>query len=145
MIQMGKESGESLQTLSLFNGDIKDMKEEGISVTHNVQVLNVKVSIVAHSLDRKASNIYQGIHGAYCDLCDLSKEQCASINTVEQGFVINRKIEDMQQFFLDLVQEDGSIKKKANDYNVRHGQTSKPIATTDVRSVQVLHALLRCF
>ncbi|XP_065647675.1 uncharacterized protein LOC136077082 [Hydra vulgaris] len=145
MLQMGKESRENAQSLTVFNADIKTMKEEGFIIIFNGQYLNIKVNIVADSFDRKASNIFQGLGGAYCDLCDLSKEQCEDICTIEQGFVINRDIETMEQIFLDLVQEDGSLTKKSKDYDVRHGQTASPIAGSNVRSVQVLHALLHGF
>jgi hypothetical protein len=145
MLQMGKESRDNAQSLTVFNADIKTMQEEGFIIIFNEQYLNIKVNIVADTFDRKASNIYQGLGGAYCDLCDLSKERCEDICTIEQGFVINRDIETMEQIFLDLVQEDGSLTQKSKDYDVRHGQTASPIAGSNVRSVQVLHALLRGF
>lgn len=51
----------------------------------------------------------------------------------------------MHQIFSDLEMEDGTIFKKEGDYSTRKGQTTKPIATNTIRSVQVLHAILRCF
>ena len=51
----------------------------------------------------------------------------------------------MKDIFEALVQEDGTIKKSAQDYNIRQGQTTKPIVEHQAPSVQVLHAVLRCF
>ena len=97
---------------------------------------------MSNTLDRKAANLYLGCGGAYCDLCDLSKEQCNNVETVENGFVINREVKNMKDIFEALVQEDGTIKKSAQDYNIRQGQTTKPIVEHQAPSVQVLHAVL---
>ena len=45
--------------------------------------------------------------------------------------------------FDELVDDDGSIQKSVNDYCVHAGQTHRPIATNQVVSTQVLHALMR--
>lgn len=141
LIQMGKEDKGNLQSLTLYNGEMKQMTEEGVKING----FNVKVNISATMLDRKASGLYLGIGGGYCDLCDLSKEQCNATAAKGERFVINRDITTMKQIFEDLVQEDGTLAKHPNDYDFRSGQTSKPIADTSVRSVQVLHSLLRGF
>ena len=60
------------------------------------------------------------------------------------GFEITRDIDSLRNVFNDLVQDDGSILKRRNDYE-RGGLTTKPIPTNEVLSVQVLHALLRTF
>lgn len=51
----------------------------------------------------------------------------------------------VNDIFVELVQDDGSIFKKKFDYFDRAGVTEKPIATYEVYSVQVLHDLLRTF
>ena len=43
------------------------------------------------------------------------------------------------------MQEDSEVAKAKNNYDTRKGVTSKPIPTNDIKSVQVLHAVLRCF
>ena len=63
LIQMGKESHENLQSLAQFNEDIKSMESLGIDLTCHNKEINLKVNVAANSLDRKASNIYQGILG----------------------------------------------------------------------------------
>ena len=64
---------------------------------------------------------------------------------VHQGFSITQSVDSVHNIFDALVQEDGCILKKHSDYDVRAGVTIKPIATTDAKSVQVLHALLSTF
>ena len=87
---------------------------------------------------------YTGLGSAYCDLCDLSKEDCGDPVNIQAGFCISRNISTLHRIFDDL-KKDGIITKQKDDYAVRAGQTMKPIATSDVKSVQVLHGLLRCF
>ena len=95
-------------------------------------------------MDRKASNLLLGLGGAYFDLCHFSKEDFMDIKQIEEGFEITRDIASMHGIFEDLGQKDGTVRKK-NDYDTRAGLTTKPIATTDVLSGQVLHALLQTF
>ena len=92
MLQMGKESTTQLQAQALFNQDMKMMRERGINMAEGV---NVKVFVVATSVDRKASNLYLGTGGSYCDLCMSSKDSCQSVHRVESGFVIDRDVESM--------------------------------------------------
>ena len=58
---------------------------------------------------------------------------------------MSRNIEELHDIFNEAVQENSEIAKAKNDYETRKGVTSKPIPTNNVKSVQVLHALLRCF
>ena len=146
MIQMGKESVEKLQSLEILNKEIEEMKN-GFSVETDKGLINAKAIIVAYMMDLKATHLFLGVGGAYCDLCFYSKEECFSKEIVNQGFFITRDVQSMHNIFNDLVQEDGSILKKTQDYHVRFGQTTKPIAiaSCDVNTYQILHALLRLF
>ena len=144
-LQMGKESVESLKTLELFNEDIGTLKNAGCIIKIMDEDLLVKVHIQSHMMDMKAAHLYLGLGGAYCDLCHSSKEECINLEKIKTGFDITRDINDLHNIFNELVQEDGNILKCKNDYAVRQGLTNKPIATNEVISVQVLHALLRTF
>ena len=95
-------------------------------------------------MDMKAARLYTGLGGAFCDFCEFSKEQCQDVDVVVNGFQITRNIEDLRCLFEDLCQDDGSVAKSANDYELRKGLTSEPIPIHEVLSVQVLHALLGC-
>ena len=146
-LQMGKESVQSLQSLQLFNEDVTRLKEDGFDVLKAGQNYHVDVEIQSYMMDMKAAHLYLGTGGAYCDLCSLSKEQSLDLNQIDAGFFIDRSIESVLNIFEDLVQDDGTVLKQRNDYDRRSGVTTKPIPSKshDVKSTQVLHALLRTF
>ena len=79
------------------------------------------------------------------DDIEKMKEQCMLRDAVNKGYIITRSVESLHNIFDDLVQEDGCILKQTADYDVRAGVTTKPIPTSDAKSVQVLHALLHTF
>lgn len=143
MILTGKESSETLQALQLFNNDISKVASEGFVVEMPEKAVNVKAINVSYCLDRKASNLYLGLGGAYCDLCHHSKEDCLDIEFIQNGISITREIKSLHAIFNDFEQEDGSILKRTGDYSVRAGVTARPIATNQVVSIQVLHGLMR--
>ena len=101
--------------------------------------------IVSHMLNMKAVHMYLGLGGCYCNICDPTKTQCLDKECTEAGFQILGNIDELHSFFSEVVQQDGEVAKAKNDYEARKGVTSRPIPTKDVKSVQVLHALLRCF
>ena len=142
-LQMGKESLDTPQTLKVFNNPIETLNKIGFRLPD--LKANVKIEISNYMMDRKAANIYLGVYCAYCDLCSLSHDTCHNVDIVKQGININTRIETLYQIFEDLVQEDGTVLKQKEDYPVRRGVTSQPIATNQAFSVQILHALLRTF
>ena len=144
-LQMGKESADSLRTLEQFNDDIKELKNEGVTIRKDDKELHLKVEIKSHMMDMKAAHLFLGLGGAYCDLCSYSRDACHSLDIIQNGFQIDRDVETLHSIFQDLVQNDGSILKASGDYSTRAGLTTKPIPTDDCMSVQVLHALLRGF
>ena len=139
LIQMGKESVENCQSLSLFEADIKKLADVGVQVDSGTG----KVKVVAASLDRKASNIYYGLGGGYCDLCSISKKDCTDPKVITEGFKIDRNVDNLHSIYEKLVNEAGEVQKRPDDYEGRQGVTTKPIATTSIPSGQVLYAVLR--
>ena len=75
----------------------------------------------------------------------MSKEECHNLDVIKHGINIDKNISISHKIFEDLVQEDGSVFREKNDYNVHQGVPSKSIATNQAFSVQVMHALLRSF
>ena len=96
-------------------------------------------------LDGKAAKLYTGLGGSYCDLCCYSKEECLDRNLVERGFSITHTIDDLLSLLNELADEESNIFVSKNDYTTRKGLTTKPIATNEVVSGQVLHSLLHTF
>ena len=143
ILQMGKESVNTLRSLEIFNDDISTIMNTGCIININVvSDLTLKVVVKSHMMDMKAAHHFLGLGGAYCDLCSLSHKECHNLDQIELGFEITRNIGTLQNIFNDLVQEDGSILKRKSDYNVLGGLTTKPIPTNEVISVQILHVLL---
>ena len=141
-LQLGKESSETLQSLTVFDDDINSMKSVGCTAMVGEKEVPLKVNVVSHMMDMKAANLYLGLGGAYCDLCDYSRDACHDPNIVEEGFEITRNVNDLQALFDEIGQEDGSVTKSRYDYDTRKGLTAKPIPNHEDTSVQVLHALL---
>ena len=109
---MSKESTESIQSLTVFNDDIALLKSTGCSIKVDNKDTSMMVNIQSHMMDRKASNLLLGLGGVYCDLCDLSKEECLNPEQIEKGFEITREIESLHTIFADLGQDDGSVLKE---------------------------------
>ena len=144
-LQLGKESTETLQSLQVFEDDINKMQNDGIETVVGEKSVNVKVNVASHMMDLKAANLYLGLGGSYCDLCEYSRADCHDPDVVRAGFQITRTVADMQALFQENIDEDDEIVKHHNDYATRKGLTTKPIPNHEVVSVQVLHALLRTF
>ena len=144
---MGKEDIDSLQSLKIYNDEIKKLETDEIKVHVGGNTHTMKLKIASHMLDGKAAKIYNGLGGAYCDLCQLPKVDSNDLEIIEAGFSIDRTKSDIDNFFddPDNIDEDGNIVKRVNDYLIRLGITQKPIAEHMVLSTQVLHTLLRTF
>ena len=72
---MGKENVDKLQSLKILNKDIEEMKN-GFSVETDNRIINTKAIIVSYMMDLKATHLFLGIGGAYCDLCFYTKQEC---------------------------------------------------------------------
>ena len=140
LLQLGKESYEAFKAQSPVQKDIKVLEDVGMEVYDDKHV-KIDAKLMC---DRKASDIFFGNGGAFCDLCTNTKKECQNINVVKQGFEIEKTVAQLHGIFSSL-EIDGEIMKSANDYQVRQGQCHKPIAEHEVQSTQVLHGLLRTF
>ena len=144
-LQLGKESRETLESLQVFDNDINKMKADGFTTVVGEKLVSVKVNVASYMMDIKAANLYLGLGGAYCDLCDHSRADCHDPEVVRAGFEITRTVEDLYSLFEKVANDDGVVVKHRNDYDTRKGLTNKPIPNHEVISVQVLYALLRTF
>ena len=144
-LQLGKESTETLQSLQIFDEDINKMKENGFTTMVGEKEVAVKVNVASHIMDLKAANLYLGLGGAYCDLCNHSRADCHDPDVVRDGFEITRNVADLKSLFAEVTDDDDVIIKHRDDYATRKGLTTKPIPNHEVTSVQVLHAMLRTF
>ena len=87
MLQLGKESHETFQVQSPAQKYIKQL-EDGVDIEGK------EVTVQAFlTCDRKASDIFFGNGGAFCDLCTKTKSECEDIDIVKSGFEINKTVE----------------------------------------------------
>lgn len=140
LILLGKETVENVDNLKVLEGDRKLM-EEGLLIGN----VKVKVKTIAHCLDRKAANLFSGLGGSFCDVCTCSKADSTNIVLIIIGFPINRSVENVRQIYDMLVDENGDVLRKNNDYDVRQGVTSCPVTEIEAPSIQVVHKCLRGF
>ncbi len=126
---MGNESHSSLQSLSVFN-------RSGFPGSRK----NVKVEIQSYMFDRKAADLYLGLGGTYCDLCTLSKDECADVGIVKAWFIINQEVDTLVKIFEDPKQEDSTILKRRNDYDLSTGCHKSTFTLTDA----LVETLLQC-
>ena len=55
--------------------------------------------------------------GAYCTMCTKSQPQCHSREIIEEGFVIDRSVESLNDLALSLTDKDtGEVVGKRGDY-----------------------------
>ena len=144
---MGKETITNLSSLEVYNDEIKNLRDTGISVQGSNSTHLLKSEVISHMLDGKAAKLYTGLGGAYCDLCNYSKDDCENIAVIHVGFTITRKIKDTIDFFAEHSNEQGEVIKSGGDYYERGGACHNPIQREEVKinSMPVLHSLLRCF
>ena len=92
MIQTGKENVNSLQSQALFNDDIRAAQENGFILNLNSRQIKVKATCASYMMDRKASDLYLGTGGAYCDLCKFEKDQLYDPLLIQSGILITRTL-----------------------------------------------------
>ena len=61
---------------------------------------------------------------------------------ISEGFAINRSAEDTLSLYQSLVNEDGVVPRKNNDFKVRKGLTKQPITTSDQHSICITHSFI---
>ena len=78
--------------------------------------------------------------GAYCTMCTKNQAQCHRREVIEEGFVIDRSVESLNDLALSLTDEDtGEVVRKRGDYEVRQGVMDKPISKSDITKNVIVH------
>jgi hypothetical protein len=143
-VQVGKETIENLQAFGPITRELAELKKEKLVLHFNGHSLTVEVDFVMSALDRKAADALSGCGGAYCDLCELSKDECHCAENVPL-FSVTRSLDQTKQIAEGHLNEDGKVSTKPGDYSTRKGVTKVPITEHPITSVQTLHSLLRSF
>ena len=110
-LQLGKESTENLQSMQIFDDDINRVKVDGFTTMAGEKEVAVKGNVASHMLDLKAANLYLGLVGAYCDLCNHSRADCHDPDVVRDGFEITMNVADLQSLFEEVTDNNGVIIK----------------------------------
>ena len=97
--------------------------------------------------DGKAVKEASGLGGAYCLLGTCSKDAGQDIERIQAGFELNRTMEQVDQIFKKLYNEEiGAIAKTTRDYDVRQGVTHQPLTSQSInQAARPLHCILRLY
>ena len=131
----------------LLESEMKNILDNGIELTVNGQRV-----IEAHMknppipyMDGKMLTTLLGLSGGYCTMCKLSMIECHDVGNIENGFIIDRSLEEIIRMSDELADDAGVIKSKRGDYGTRTGITHKPISQEFdlTRIIPVLHAKIQ--
>jgi hypothetical protein len=103
---------------------------------------NVKCNFEWSMVDGKLDTILKGDGGAFCQLCDMTREEVSDLQLfTEKGFetMLITKTSEMRKERWDKL-ESGEI---GYDDVERHGQCHKPLTTADGNFKGILHQKLR--
>ena len=91
--------------------------------------------------DMKIRIAESGLEGAQCLICDTKQEDWKNSKKIlDYNFLkINRTAEKTITLYNQLVDSDGNILKRKNDYDTRTGLTSKPLSSNDQHFITITH------
>ena len=145
----GKESVELVkEVVPMVEEEVKQVKEEGVKV--KLEGVEVKVKCEAANMsmvDGKMVAALLQLGGCYCTMCTSSLEDCHRLATINQGFLIDRSVEQLATLAKSLTNpETGEITKRKADYETRQGVCGAPITSSDLTKViPVCHSKICSF
>lgn len=134
-----------------MNEGIEQLEQNPIVVKYEGdKEIEFKFEVTENLMDNKTRQIALGLHGAFCLMCTYSRSAAKDLAMIEQGFEINRSLEQIKEIFHRLAEVDDNgelyVPRKANDYGSRQGVTGPPLTNQDLcKDLSPLHAWLRCF
>ena len=144
-----KESSTLLQDLiPRIEREVNEIKEEGVKVDlggSTVQAICKKSKL--SMADGKMVNTLLHLEGAYCTMCTKDQDECQKEAVIENGFLIDRSVEMINDVALALANPDnGEIVKKKGDYKKRAGVCGQTITGEDLtKNIPVCHSKIRVF
>ena len=106
--------------------------------------VNIQFVITDSMKDIKYKTHISGLGGADCLLCEHQQDDWLDPQCIEAGFKVTRTAEQNMQIYINLrsEEEDGTVIKAPNDYDVRKGLTRMPLTISDQNCITVTHALI---
>ena len=102
----------------------------------------VQCNILDSMKDLKYKKATSGLGGADCILCKYRQADWMNVDRIKEGFPITRSAEETLNLYMNLVQNDGMIERKANYYATREGITEKPLTISDQKSICITHSYI---
>ena len=133
----------------MLETEVKDVKQEGVKLQVDggeVEAMCEKVTM--SMIDGKMVTNLLNCGGAYCTMCTKSQEESQKVETIEDGFLIDRTLEGIRDLALSLANPSNpeEIRKRKGDYETRQGVCGLPITETDVTiNIRVCHSKIRIF
>ena len=148
MIVPGKESTETVR--QIWQDISTEYEQAKIStVTFNGSIINVTYDFGTQG-DGKMTIQLTGLGGAFCILCFVTEEDANDIDKIEEGFPIQRSIEQIWEKFYELTRGGTrEIKRETRDYATRLGHTQVPMlppgCSLDAIDTAEMHFILHLF
>ena len=120
--------------IPLIEAEIQNVCRQGFNMVYEGKDIHVSVNTLLSMFDGKMHAALQGTLGAFCQMCNYSKANCHNIEYVQNGFPIDRHIEDMHIIFGIFSTGDGGVVKAPGINGLRLGVTSEPITHRDLKS-----------
>ena len=100
------------------------------ALTQGVMVDEQHVKMI-FLVTKKASDLYFGCSGAYCNQCTTSKSDGQVKYILPRSFSLKRSVETMHLIFNEFEENGEIVKKKKGNYAERQRQCYQPIPQPD--------------
>ena len=144
-----KECKELLEEfVPMVEKEVHGLLENGVNLKlGTVDLKAVCVSCNMSMVDGKMITSLLNCAGAYCTMCTKSQEVCHRSETILDGFMIERNVDNIRDLALSLTNsETGEISKHKGDYEERQGICGVPITESDLtKNIPVCHSKIRVF
>ncbi|CAF0849900.1 unnamed protein product, partial [Didymodactylos carnosus] len=124
-----------------FEPQERRSREEGIKFVHDNETYEVEVHIEASMKDLKVRMMESGLGGADCLMCTTRQSDWKDVEKLNDDnyFNITRTSEKTLEIYNKMIEEEGEIVKKKNDYETRTGLTSESLSECDHSYITVTH------
>ena len=120
----------------------KKLNDNGLKIIFENTEINCKCVIKDTMKDIKYKKVISGLGGADCLLCKSKAKDWTDPEKVKQEFKIDRTAEDTRAIFLSVIDENGEINIKPDDFGIRSGVTQEPISNSDQHCITITHSYI---